>query len=134
MRTPDELEQLLNDVLSPETSEDIRTTTLDQGLTALRQRKRKRVLIQRAGICAAAAFVLIALVVSLTPSTEKPSTSVAAVSVPSAPVDKTVPGTNIRIISDEELFALFPDRPLALVGPKGHQELIFLDEKPVATQ
>lgn len=132
MRTPDELDQLLNDVLSPETSEDIRTTTLDQGLTALRQRKRKRVLIQRVGVCTAAASVLIALVVSLTPPTEKPSTSVAAVSP--APVDKTVPGTNIRIISDEELFALFPDRPLALVGPKGHQELIFLDEKPVATQ
>jgi hypothetical protein len=34
----------------------------------------------------------------------------------------------VRVISDEELFALFPGRSLALVGPPGHQQLVFLDE------
>jgi hypothetical protein len=33
----------------------------------------------------------------------------------------------IKVISDEELFALFPRRSLALIGSPGHQKLVFLD-------
>jgi hypothetical protein len=32
-----------------------------------------------------------------------------------------------EIITDEELFALFPNRALALIGSPGHQQLVFLD-------
>ena len=41
---------------------------------------------------------------------------------------RTIPGTDIRILSDEDLFALLKGRPIALVGPPGHQRLILLDE------
>ncbi len=34
----------------------------------------------------------------------------------------------VRFISDEELLALFPGRSLALIGPPGHKELVFLDQ------
>jgi hypothetical protein len=33
----------------------------------------------------------------------------------------------VKIINDEELFALFPNRAMALIGSPGHQQLIFLD-------
>ena len=33
----------------------------------------------------------------------------------------------VKIITDEELFALFPNRAMALIGPPGRQQLIFLD-------
>jgi len=44
------------------------------------------------------------------------------------PAPDMVPGTRIRELSDQELFAFFPDRPLAVVEKGGHQELVFLDE------
>jgi hypothetical protein len=39
----------------------------------------------------------------------------------------------VKIITDEELFSLFPNRSMVLVGQPGHQQLVFLDqpEKPV---
>jgi hypothetical protein len=33
----------------------------------------------------------------------------------------------VKIITDEELFALFPNRAVALIGAPGHQQLIFLN-------
>ena len=35
--------------------------------------------------------------------------------------------SGVKMISDEELFALFPGRSLALIGKPGHQQLVFLD-------
>lgn len=40
----------------------------------------------------------------------------------------TVPGTSIKLVSEEELLALFPDRPVALVGPPEDRRFVFLDE------
>jgi hypothetical protein len=34
----------------------------------------------------------------------------------------------VEFISDAELLALFPGRPLALIGPAGRQELVFPDQ------
>jgi hypothetical protein len=34
----------------------------------------------------------------------------------------------VKFINDEELLALFPGRPLALVGKPGEQQLVFLDQ------
>ncbi len=42
-----------------------------------------------------------------------------------------VPGTSIRLVSDEELLAMFPDRPVALVGPPENRQFVFLDERPL---
>jgi len=43
--------------------------------------------------------------------------------------DKTIPGTSIRVVNDDELLAMFPDRPVALVGPPQNRQFVFLDEK-----
>jgi hypothetical protein len=34
----------------------------------------------------------------------------------------------VKLITDDELLALFPDRPVALIGKPGQQQLVFLDE------
>ncbi len=43
-------------------------------------------------------------------------------------------GYDLEIITDEELFSLFPNRPLALVGKPGHQQLIFLDQPQTSNE
>jgi hypothetical protein len=40
----------------------------------------------------------------------------------------------VKIITDEELFALFPNRALALIGSPGHQQLVFLDHGVASDQ
>jgi hypothetical protein len=41
---------------------------------------------------------------------------------------------DVKFITDEELFALFPNRPLALVGKPGQQQLVFLDQPAKSRQ
>jgi hypothetical protein len=36
--------------------------------------------------------------------------------------------TGVRLLTDEQLLAMFPGRPVALIGPAGDQRLVFLDE------
>ncbi len=43
-------------------------------------------------------------------------------------VEEVIPGTSIRVLNDEQLLALFKDRPVALVGQPGNQRLLLLDE------
>ena len=50
----------------------------------------------------------------------KPSSQIA--SQPKTPLTPAV-----KTITDDELFALFPGRSMALIGKPGHQELVFLD-------
>jgi hypothetical protein len=40
----------------------------------------------------------------------------------------------VKIITDEELFALFPNRAMALIGSPGHQQLVFLDHGVASEQ
>ena len=40
----------------------------------------------------------------------------------------------VKIITDEELFALFPNRALALIGAPGRQQLVFLDHGAASEQ
>jgi hypothetical protein len=42
---------------------------------------------------------------------------------PAAPSETS----DVKIISDDELFALFPGRSMALIGTPGQQQLVFLD-------
>jgi len=36
--------------------------------------------------------------------------------------------SGVKYITTQELFALFPGRPIALIGKPGRQQVIFLDE------
>jgi hypothetical protein len=52
---------------------------------------------------------------------------------PKRAVTENRPAATVKRISDEELLALFPGRSLALIGPPGHQELVFLDAPTAGT-
>jgi hypothetical protein len=40
---------------------------------------------------------------------------------------RVISGTPIKVISDEDLFALFPNRSLGVVDDRGGYQLVFLD-------
>lgn len=122
MKTPTNQTELLADVLAEE-EEALRTSTLECGLSALRQRRRLR-RIRTAALMALPLIVIAAMFAPALILQRRPVPSIAAVNPPPAMVE----GTAIRIISDEELLALFKDRPVALVGRPGHQQLVLLDE------
>ena len=120
-----EHEELLADVLSE--NESWRAATLEQGLATLRRVRSRRRTVRLTMAFAAPLLVLAAVlvlqnrrVVSLQVAEQNEGQS--------AHVVKTIEGTPIRVLNDEELLALFKDRPVALVGEPGNQRLILLDE------
>ncbi len=124
-----EQDQLLNEILAGEEVTEFRRASLARALDALQRRKRR----QRAWRAGALALpVLLATVLWLSRS---PKSAVAPVAGgPARPVGiapAPAEAASVKFITDDELFALFPDRPMALIGPPGHQQLVFLD-KPAA--
>jgi hypothetical protein len=78
------------------------------------------------------AFVLVVLFESALPGKERLLTGDShrpAASAPSTRVAPDNPGSGeVDRLTDDELLALFPNRPVALIGPAGRQKLVFLDQ------
>jgi hypothetical protein len=123
MKNSDE-NPLLKEILADENVSALREASLKQGLNAMRRQRR----IRRA--MHAGMFVLIPTLLFFTLRKPNPQ-SVSQNSNPHTqemPPAAIVSGeSGIKVISDEELFALFPGRSLALIGKPGHQELVVLD-------
>ena len=125
---PDEQDELLNELLSGEEVSDFRKASLERGLATMRSRRRQRRAIQ------ALVMVLLPLLamagILLHQRRGQPIRQVASVK-PAAAVSVTSATTTrdegVKVITDEELFALFPGRSMALVGKPGEQKLVFLD-------
>ncbi|MEI6861350.1 MAG: hypothetical protein WCL04_03770 [Verrucomicrobiota bacterium] len=143
---PSDQDRLLRELLGDEHLEQLRDTSLASALASLRARRRRRTALTRA---TAAVMLLMGLGLlwhgqpardlgteAVTPS----SRGLTAASVPtatgasrlqpegdlaSAPPEP--PATGVQLINDEELFALFPGRSMALIGPPGAQQFVFLD-------
>jgi hypothetical protein len=121
MKRPDE-DKFLNDLLSGERFEALREATLAQGLGALRRRRR----LQAAQRCILVCLPIVAAVIVVLKIASPPGR--VASNAPAAPPPTAAnPDNKVKIINDDELFALFPNRPMALVGKPGHQQLVFLD-------
>lgn len=106
-------DRLLREVLADESLARLRRDSLASGLASLRARKRWRSLL------AVAASLMVMLAVFFVARRESLSPRISTVAETSIP--------HVNLIDDEQLFALFPDRPAALIGPPGAQKLIFLD-------
>ncbi|MEP6663757.1 MAG: hypothetical protein ABJC04_08845 [Verrucomicrobiota bacterium] len=124
MKSPDE-NTLLNEILAHDQLSHLRRTSLDGALGVMRQSQRRRRAL-RAGMCALLPLVFLAAFVWLKPASPSAEAPIAKVSRETS-TTAVSPQTSVKIISDEELFALFPGRSLALIGKPGHQELVFLD-------
>ena len=114
--------QLLNGVFGEETLEALRQGTLQSGLVNVRRwRRTRRILRVSAFVCAPVIIALAVVfpkIISLHPAHNLSRDT----ATPPGASDK------VKIISDEELFRLFPNRSMVLVGQPGHQELVFLDQ------
>ncbi len=124
MRPEDQ--DLLTAALAEAEADDFRSASLERTLKFVRKRRRTRRLLR-----AAAATVCLATLAAtaiwrrgegqpIPPPSHAPHLAAAAV--------PTVPGTSIRVLSDDDLLALFPGRPVALLGPAHDRQLVFLDE------
>jgi hypothetical protein len=93
---------------------------LQAGVAHLRQRRQRRAVLTSA---AAALAVLVSLTVLVRrQAVEEASPTVVA----------SAPTSRVRFVNDEQLLALFPNRPVALIGRPGEQKLIFLDATDAA--
>jgi len=128
---PLEPSSLLKEILAGDELAVFRRASLEQGLTALRRRQRQRRGV-RIGTVLFVPLLLVLVFRSRRPletsrlqiASLQPSTT----ALPTPPAD----GRATKLITDEELFALFPNRPMALVGKSGQQQLVFLDRASIS--
>jgi hypothetical protein len=147
MKSPDE-NPLLREILSDEELSEFRNASLDRALTEVRHARQRR-RVARIAALAILPLTMLALVwfksssTSVEPRPTSPERGVYAASpsalknssepVPDLASEVTVKRAEARTpsavetITDEELFALFPNRALALIGSPGRQQLVFLD-------
>lgn len=124
-------DQLWNDLLADAAPADLREQMLRQTVGVVRKKRRRRTATLVVGL-----VIPIALLLTFhapnQPAVDQP-TAVAA-STPKALPSQAKLASKIslkpEIISDEELFAMFPNHALALVGSPGNQQLLILGESP----
>ena len=127
-----EQDRLLQEIISGEELSSFRQASLENGLALIRRQRRRR---QNTRVCVLASLPLLlalGIVVSRTGFRPRPTGS-----VPPAPTALVIPHhktAEAKLITDDELFALFPNRPLALIGKPGHQQLVFLDRSTTRRQ
>jgi hypothetical protein len=127
-----DLDNLANEVLrASDNFEACRQASLEAGLAALSRRRRQR---RFGAACAVACLVAFGVVVihSLHESLGRNSGAIAR--APFFSVSRPPDQDGVKVIGDEELFALFPDRPIALIGKPGHQQLVFFDRPTQAIE
>jgi hypothetical protein len=114
-------DRLLREILEEGEAADFRAASLARGVDFLRRRKRRNGIAQACSVCVLAGLLIFGLALHLAPRPAGPRLAVVTAPVTQADTSK------VKIINDEELFALFPNRAMALIGPPGRQQLIFLD-------
>jgi hypothetical protein len=119
--TDQDKNQLLEDILGDDELNQVRQASLLRGLKEMR-RRRQRALAARVSMMTLLALVLAvgAFYSRFQPPTQAPA--------PTAMPLASEAASKVEYINAEQLFALFPNRPMALVGKPGHQQVLFLDD------
>src|SRR4051812_35981409 len=123
MNDPNE-KKLIADLLAG--SDDLREATLTRGLTGMRRRRSRQRVIRAGAFAGAIVAILSMILVSKDQRSTAPGRRNQPETTSVRPVN-VIAGTEIRVLSDQELLDLFPNRPVALVGPAGKQKLILFD-------
>jgi hypothetical protein len=119
-----EKEKLLQEVFEAGDAADFRRQAIAQGVSRLRARRlRKRLAGAGVILCAGATMLFF-----MSPHQTATSPEPRSAAVSPAPTSQKPPA--VQYVDDEQLLALFPHRPVALVGAPPNQRLIFLDKEP----
>jgi hypothetical protein len=112
-------DDLWRDALTDVAGQDFPAVSLERTLAATRRLRRAR---QAARIGLAVAVIAITALSVWHPAarSEPPVQLAAAGPARSRP--------EVRFLSDQDLFEMFPGRPMALYGPADDRQLVFLDE------
>jgi hypothetical protein len=127
----DEQDRLLGEIISSEELADFRRASLVHGLAAVQRRNHRRRMVRTGAMLIAPALVALALFFGRRQNVVNNPDSVRSANLavnPPPSVPTTEGPAPIKVINDDELLALFPDRSLALLGPPGNQQLVFLDK------
>ncbi len=115
-----ETNRILKEVLATDSTDRLRSVSLEQGLTLMRRRRQGQTIVRA---CAVVCLLLVPIAISMTRHSPK--------TVPPALVacSQDQPGAHPRIerITDAELLALFPGQTVALIGAPGEQRLMVAD-------
>ncbi len=128
-----ERDRLLQEILAGDDLTEFRQASLDHGLTLVRRLRHRRRALRLCAVVCLPLLLVSGILFRLSPQVAKPTgpSSTAAASVgPASPARNPA----VKFITDEELFALFPNRPLALLGKPGQQQLVFLDTQASRAQ
>ena len=121
-------DKLLRETLTGEELSSFRNTSLAGGLAAMRRRRRYRRTMQFSAVAALTLLVTLGIAYQHRhKNLSREAASIKSNSPASASPSSSAETAKVKIISDEELFALFPGRAMALVGKPGEQQLVFLD-------
>jgi hypothetical protein len=124
MSDPFKENQLVHDVFSELVTDDHRHRSLAAMVKCSRQRQRRRRMVTSVS----GALVLLAFLGLLFVESPSPNQKVMlSPTIASALNPRVISGTPIKVISDEDLFALFPNRSLGVVDDRGGYQLVFLD-------
>jgi hypothetical protein len=123
MSDPFKENQLVSDVFSEVVTDDLRQRSLAAMVAYSRRRHRRQRIVTSVG----AALVLASFISLLFVESEAPNQKVMlSPTIASALSPRLVSGTPIKVLSDEDLFALFPERSLGVVDDRGGYQLVFL--------
>ena len=118
--------RLLQELFDSEELARLRRVSLDHMLASARLRRQRR-RIGRAGVFAALSLLLITGVFSIRAPRAPTVRNASSAPANTAASASKATSVTVKIITDEELYALFPNRSLALIGPVGAQRLVFFD-------
>jgi hypothetical protein len=122
MNDPDQ-DRLLREIVAGEEIEDFRRGSLAAGLASIRAARRRRRAYRACALgLAVAAVAGIALERSMFSGREAQRIAAAT----PAPAVQAAPD-GVKIIDEKQLFALFPNRSIALIGKPGQERFYFLD-------
>ena len=144
-----EQDQLLKEILAGDDLSDFRQASLEQGLMAIRRQRQRRRIVRACALVCLPLLLALGILIRLAPwdksaqdgaqsqknyptgqAPESPTGRIASANPPVTAIPAPRAGRGaVKFITDEELFALFPNRPLALIGKPGQQQLVFLDQR-----
>ena len=121
---PLEREKLLDEILADDNLAQLRQASLREGLGLLRRQRRRRLALR----AAVPAMAVCMLGLGLWVNSRHTQAHLAMIRPPQPARSSGESAGRVRYLSDDELLALFPNRPVALVGRPGRQRLVFLDQ------